>query len=784
MMNEISKRKTAHRIGVIVSSLLLMLAISCFTPKHTKAAESISVKEINYNNSTITLQVNEGDTEVYFSDSKKSSWERVPGAVSSTNTITMDISWVSTSTNYIMTFKGNKSTGIISATIPKQATNFKATYNKVKGTITFSNAGTRTVEWRKKDSTIWYTVNTSTISTELSYLCNNGANLYFRLAPMNGTGVTNVGFRPSKEVSVAIPKKTAAPVITVDGSKFSIAVKKGMAYRTVNTDGSTTDWTNINSTTDLLLTNVAAKAMYPDGTTAQSEVTLQFRTNATSTAQVSKISTVTVPVQEGPPDENTYGITLNYTSSSTVSLQVKAATNTIPFEYTIVKKDDTLIYKSASWNTISSSAAITLDSKKAPTGSHIYVRKKSVAATETVAFALASVERDITGAAGVTYLNAPKASTLTTLISTAGVCQTSKSASYLTFLLYSPTSTTVSSIRFLDAYGIDKGTVTCKSTVAKNSSSSNPDERYIITTKITSTSSIDTITKETLYAEITLANSEVITSTPTTGVLLYLYPSTKVNNPAEEEEYTDEFTRIYLSDETGDDRSFKFQLDFGTAKIIDPSGIDKYTSEDVLINSIKYDGYTLKQGTDFTVEYGSYINEDEDTIATATVTVNVSEFEDEALIDTTDQALPLVINLNNGETLDKDIDITLTSTATIDNVPIAWSITEGSLKETKTSIITNPDNTTTTVTEDVITYTITLTIFDRTYPVSVADVTWNGISVFGSAVTTNGKATINLSNAKINKLTTDATDTKNIVITLSNGFVLKSGCKLTILNAS
>jgi hypothetical protein len=53
----------------------------------------------------------------------------------------------------------------------------------------------------------------------------------------------------------------------------------------------------------------------------------------------------------------------------------------------------------------------------------------------------------------------------------------------------------------------------------------------------------------------------------------------------------------------------------------------------------------------------------------------------------------------------------------------------------------------------------------------------------GSANVTAGKATIYLSNAKINKLTTSSTDTKNIVITLSNGFVINSGCKLTIIKA-
>jgi hypothetical protein len=371
---------------------------------------------------------------------------------------------------------------------------------------------------------------------------------------------------------------------------------------------------------------------------------------------------------------------------------------------------------------------------------------------------------------------------VTTLITTAGVCRTGNSSGYLSFSLHSPTSTTVASINFMDAYGVDKGTVTCNSTVALNSASTGASDKYIITTNITSTSNLDTITEELLFAKITLANSDTIVSTATSGVLLYLYPKSVINNPTDSN-YSAEFKRIYSSTEEGDDTYFKFQLDLGTAKVIDTTAINKYTTVDTAISSIKYGKYTLSQGTDYTVEYGSYLDDSKNTVAIATVTVNVSNFEKSSLITSMDQAIPLIVNLNNNEILDDDITVTLISTATIDDIPIAWSITEGSLKETKTSTKTNTDGSTTTVTEEVITYTISLSLFKSTYGVSISDVTWGGTSIFGSATVTNGKATIYLSNAKINKLTTNSTDTQNIVITLSNGFVIKSGCKLTIMNA-
>lgn len=778
--------KTAHyrRILRLTAFLFLMLIFTMILPKHAEAASGIFVKEINYEKNTITLQLNSGDTEAYFSDSGKKKWEAVPGKISSDRTITMDISWVPVTKNYVMTFKGDSSTSVISVTIPKQISNFKATYNKVKGLMTFSNTGSRTIQWRKKGSTTWNTVNTSTISAEMNHLCTNGATVYFRLAPINGNA-SLAGSRPSKEVTVTISKKASAPSVTVDGSAFTIAVKKGMAYRTLYADGTTSNWTTVSSNTNLLLKNIAPGVLNtsnPD----QAAVTLQFRTNATSTNQVSKITTVKIPVQEDAPDADTYGISLNYTSSTTMTLQVKAASTTSPFEYTIVGKDKELNYQKASWTAITSSNAVSLNKDTAPVGCHIYVRKKSKNVSTSDDFTLASKEIDVTGANGNAYPDSPVASSLTTLISTAGVCKTSRTSSHLTFNLYSSTQTTVSSISFLDAYGINKGTVGCRSTVAKNVNSTNSNDKYIITTKITSTENIDTATEQMLYAKITLANSDVITSSSTAGVLLYLYPATKVNNPVDDDtkEFATRFERVYLSTDESDDATFKFRLDLGTEHVPDTSAANTFTSTDTAISSLKLDGYTLALGNgDYSVEYGSYMNEDNKKISTATVTVNVNRFEQSSLIDITDTAIPLEIALNNGELLDEHIYITLISTATLQNSPIAWSITEGSLQEKKTSTVKNSDGTSTTVEEEVITYTLELSVFKNSYAVSVADVTWGGVSIFGSAKVSNGKATIYLSNSKINKLTTNSTTTNNIVITLSNGFSIKTGCKLTLLNA-
>ncbi|MBP1756065.1 MAG: hypothetical protein H6Q59_2463 [Firmicutes bacterium] len=777
------KKTELRRILGLTSALFLMVLLISFLPKQADAATTISVKEINYQNSTITIQLGDSDRAAYFSDTSKKSWEEIPGTISSSNTIVMDISWITATRNVILYLKGSSTSSVISVTIPKQASNFGVTFNKVKGTFTFKNAGNRNIEWRKKGSTVWNLVDPNKISSEMSLMYTNGAALYFRLAPLNGTGISNVGFRPSKEVAISIPKKSAAPLIVINGSKFSIAVKKGMAYRSMNSGGSASEWISISSNSDLLLKNIAPSVLYRVNTATSSAITFQFRTNATSSALESKTTAVTVPIQEGPPNADSYGISLGYTSSSTLSLQVKAASSTLPFEYTVVKEGSELNYQNAVWTTIASSTALTLDNTVAKQGSHIYLRKKSVGTTGNTDYTLASAELDISGNNGVAYPGAPIPTTLTTLITTSGVCNVNRTASYLTFSLYSSTSTTVSSISFIDAYGITRGNVSSKSTVAKNANSTSSTDKYIITTKITSTENIDSVTEELLYAKITLANADVITSTASAGIRLYLYPKTTVHNPTDAS-YTNNFKRIFQSNDSKDASSFKFVLDLGTVKVIDATEIGKYTQTPTAISSIKYDGYTLTSGTDYSVEYGSYINDDEETVATATVTVNVANFETSPLIDITDTAAPLEIYLNNNEILDKNINIILTNTATLKDIPIAWSITEGSLKETKTSTVTNSDNTTTTVMEEVITYTLELSIFSNSYSVSVSDVTWGETSIFGSAKISGGKAVIYLSNAKINKLSTASTTTNNVVITLSNGYAIRTGCKLTILNAN
>ncbi|MBO4782453.1 MAG: hypothetical protein J5522_08650, partial [Lachnospiraceae bacterium] len=80
----------------------LALAILCtlaFSERSAKAAATVSVKEIDYEKSTITVELGTGDSELQISDSKQKTWESVTVEPVS-GVVTLDISWVPTTKDY------------------------------------------------------------------------------------------------------------------------------------------------------------------------------------------------------------------------------------------------------------------------------------------------------------------------------------------------------------------------------------------------------------------------------------------------------------------------------------------------------------------------------------------------------------------------------------------------------------------------------------------------------------------------------------------------------------
>ena len=544
------------------AACLVLIAVACIGWKsHVRATgELLTVTEINYQNSTITLTGN-GDSVVYFSNSSAKKWEEA-GTFENGKCV-FDISWVSLSSNYVISFKGDKSDGILKVTIPKQVTNFKVKYvpDNNEQPFTFTGATGRTIQWRKNGVGEWSYWAEGTTNTSLAYLKENGATLYFRLAPENGNSVSNTGKRASKEVSVKVSAKKAAPTVNGDASQVSMRGDKKKTYS---------------------LSELAPDVMLSGTDKTQAKpVALQIKNSATKTAQESRVTTIIIPAQGSiaKGTESKDGISMDYASSSSLYIEILANKADTPYEYCIRDKDNyvpnDLEYSRITW-TAMSGTKVTLDSKTAKPGSHIFVRKKAVGKQGDEKFALASKELELTEATGVTYPAALTLSESKTFAVPAGYVKDADGRRLEFTATSQYANAEVTSIEFKDIHGRSYGTVSCTSTSKENENPTGSGDKYLITTQITSTANLDSKKEawnKELRAYITLSNGDKIESTDEKGITLKLYPPTVVKNPTEAEkdkfgtyyqQYKTDFDRIYMSNDTGHDKTFKFILELGT----------------------------------------------------------------------------------------------------------------------------------------------------------------------------------------------------------------------------
>lgn len=849
----IKKREDRKKWMLKITAFLMLLAVVVIVPAGIKSAyaASVSVVSIDYEKSEITIQMAPADTVLLISDKNKKKWEPMPNEPDGQNRITIDISWISASKDYVLSLKGDSSDDPISVTIPKQESKFKVTYNMLSSNVSFTGvkAG-RTVEWRKKEGLAWNTYNADEFPGQLASFCTNGASLYFRLAPVAGTSAADPGLRASKEVSLSVAKKIAAPKISVNDSSLTIALAKGMEYRylqtengnpVTNNDGSYVAWTEITKTDDVLLEDIASGAFYnaADSSYVPREVYLQFRTKATSSKQMSSNTSITIPVQQEPIVNDKEQVVLKYTSSTTFQIQVLYASSEDPYEYCIL--DEQTLNKGSSiedvdplditWKTITSTSAISFDKDKddIEEGCLVYVRKKALKALGDDEYKLASPPLMLTSASGISYPgDASVENGFVWLQTIAGVCNTGNANGQITFTMYSPTETTIKTLKFVDYNSHELfGEVEIKSSVAKNTNTSaTEDQQYIITTTIKSTAAIDSHTKTRMLAYITFESNSAYESTTDKGIGLYIYPATKVDNPDDSSEkerigklfygssytsdtdyvdYTESFSRVYMSNKVyssngdgtvssraqEDARSFKFVLELGTiykktltgTPDLDDEVYSASAGNRVEISSIKYDSVILNPNC-YSVQYVKDSSTAGKDIVRALITVNADEIEKIPTIDERNKAVPMIIYLNNGEILNNQITLNLVNTATVNDAPISWSLTAGTLETVKTVTKTDGANNTITTEEKVYDYIINLTLFSPEYSVGVNDVTWGDVSVYDKATVSGGKVEIYLSNEKINQISVNASTTKPLVISLSNGYTISSGCTMTILKGT
>lgn len=843
-MNQLKKKS-----GIFVLIAFVWMSASMLFAGKIQAA-TLTIDEINYETSTLTLKSSQGDVKGYFKKKGQSKWETMDGYFKD-GKISMDISYISASSNYSLVFKGDKSTDEKTVVIPKAASGLKAAYNasneeKTGSPIRFTNAGDRTIEWRKNNAVTWSKWENKS-GEQLNYLIANGTTLYFRLAPENGTSVDKNGMRPSKEVSLKISAKKSAPDVGFDDSAYSVSLKSGMLYRiAVMNDGTvddaetkTREWNQITSTREYNLKELCSEAL-------SKECALQFKTGYKGSAQESRVRTLVIPAQKSLTEAEKAGIEISYTSTKSLTLKISGASDTQPYQYSIVKKEDynngKLSYGDLKWTDVKSTAPVNISKTSAPAGSYIYVRKKANKKLGEEGYTISSQEISVTGENGIAYPGELGLNTAKHYYIPAGRVNKGDFGTSLTFTINSYVSTKVSKIVFCNPSGGEVGEVGFVSTVAENSDKkADNSDKYIITTKITDTSALETAIENAyssqntnyygtaLYAKITLANdtSAPIMSTDEKGVILSVTPKSSISNPTStsgtgygnifKNHYLTDVTRLYMckggnniSNSTrnadGEDKYFKFLLNIGSPewKDIETGNskgnveISSITYEDCelfgsksveYINDSTYSDSATLSDKIFEVKYQYYQDKYGNANAKrAFVTVNLEKLEEElAKVKGSsikmNTALPLVIKLNNGEVLDSQIRLTLKATATIEGDNIYYTDTAGSLpmpyKEREYDKNGNVIKETTVTPVE---HSFKLKLFKSGYDKGgVTNVTMGekGQSVLKSAKTAGNEITIELSNEKINSL---GSQSENLWIWFQNGFIIKSGCRLTILD--
>lgn len=387
------------KVSKIKLYVLLFAAIMlCSTPAliaKAETASAITFGTINYE--LLTMQVfNNNNTIVYYS-TDNSTWTEVDGAYNgTTKSYSMDISWISNTSDATLYFKGDVFKTIKTITLPMQNNTFDVNFDKVEGSFTFNNAEESDVfEWRKSSDYNWQTVdmeeNSSTYTKFLTMIEKfrvSGATIVLRLPQVIGTGVNNVGMRPSKEDSITIAARANAPTVKVNSSKLTLTTTTIMEYY----DTTNGLWLECSGT--MHLEDIAPDVLYENGATA---TTLKIRKTATTSSTYSKTQNLYIPAQKAAPviGDSSSDVTYYYMNSK-LMLQFNKASATNMYEYAIIKEYADFNVSTAAWKAVKATNVLTLSSSVAPNGCTVYVRKKGTDAATNISLVLASATNSFT----------------------------------------------------------------------------------------------------------------------------------------------------------------------------------------------------------------------------------------------------------------------------------------------------------------------------------------------------------------------------------------------------
>lgn len=399
-----NRKNTYLKVLRVFLMLALFLCISSVTRVYAADAAAISIGTIDYE--TLTMQVNRNKNKVVYYSTDKTTWYEVEGEVNADDAYIMDISWVSSTANTTLYFKGDTVKTYVSITLPKMNSSVKVSFDKAEGTLNFTNADeAETFQWRKSSDYEWRTVDVDDDKTpngvtkysdflkEIDTFRTKGAKIIVRLPQQVGNGVNNTGARCSKEITVSITARAAAPNIIVNVKKLTLNTTDKMEY--YNT--STGKW--VECTKAMMVEKIAPKALYENGAKG---VTVAIRMAATDTKPHSLTAYVEIPGQSAAPSigDNNDDV-LYYYQNGRLVLQFNKASAATAYEYAIVKSGVKYNSATATWKTVKNTSPIKLTASSAPEGATIHFRVQGTA--ESTAKNIALVLPSASVALNVSY---------------------------------------------------------------------------------------------------------------------------------------------------------------------------------------------------------------------------------------------------------------------------------------------------------------------------------------------------------------------------------------------
>lgn len=383
---------TMKHLFLSAAAVLILLVFICVRPAEPVKADgatAVSVGQIDYDK--LTMQVFYNNNSLIYYSTDKSNWETIEGEYdSATKSLSMDISWISVSSEVTIYLKGDVVSTVKAVTLPSQNNTFTVTFDRVEGEFSFDGTDDADYfEWRKSVDYYWNTVSLNESSASyimfLDMIENfrlKGATIVIRLPQKKGTGISSVGQRPSIEKTISITARGAAPAVKVNASKLTLNTTSAMEYY----DPASSVWISCDGA--MALEDIAPQTLYANGAKT---VTLMIRKAATSSLPYSRTQYLTITGQGAAPKigDSSDDVAYYYLNSKLV-IQFNNASTTNVYEYTIVKADKDFNLTSTSWKSVTSNKLMTLSSSTAPEGCTIYIRKKGADATSSTSLVLSS----------------------------------------------------------------------------------------------------------------------------------------------------------------------------------------------------------------------------------------------------------------------------------------------------------------------------------------------------------------------------------------------------------